>query len=56
MKDEPSLETKIDAVDIIIIFLVEYEKHMDHMLQRLERSVETLSKTDRHIESPMRTC
>ena len=47
---EPSLETKIDILDIIISFLMKHEKQIDNMLQRLERSVETLSERDRNIE------
>ena len=50
LTDEPALKTKTDVLDLIISFLMEHEKQMDHMLQRLEGIVETLSKSGRYIE------
>lgn len=50
MTDEPSIKTKTDILDLMISFLVEHEKQMDEMLQRLEGIVEKLSVKGRRIE------
>jgi len=52
LSDEPPFRTKTDVLDLLISFLREHEKQMDHMLQRLERVVETLSKMEPPIEHP----
>lgn len=44
MMGETSVKTKTDVIDLIICFLMDHEKYMDRMMQRLEKLVETLSK------------
>jgi hypothetical protein len=41
---EPSFNTKADVLDLIISFLMDHEKQMEQMLERLERVVETLTR------------
>lgn len=50
LTNEPSTKTKTDVLDLIISFLMEHEKQMDQMLQRLEGLVETLSKRGDDVE------
>jgi len=50
LSDEPPFKTKTDVLDLLISFLREHEKQMDHMLQRLEKIAETLPKRERHVE------
>lgn len=50
MSDEPPFKTKTDVLDLLISFLREHEKQMDHMLQRLEKIAEKMSKRERHVE------
>ena len=45
MTDESGLGTKTDVLDFVISFIVEHEKRMDQMVERLERAAEKLSKT-----------
>jgi hypothetical protein len=37
MTDEPTLRTKTDVLDLVISFMMEHEKQMDQMLERIER-------------------
>ena len=37
MTDEPSLKTKTDVLDLVINFIMDHEKRMDQMVERLER-------------------
>ena len=50
MTDEYSLKTKTDVLDLIISFLMEHEKQMDQMLQRIERIAETMSRSAHYTE------
>jgi hypothetical protein len=43
MTDEPTLRTKTDVLDLVISFMVEHEKQMDQMLERIERVADKLS-------------
>jgi len=42
VSDESSIKT--DVLDLIINFLMEHEKQLDQMMERLERLIETLTK------------
>ncbi len=44
MTDEPTLRTKTDVLDLVISFMVEHEKQMDQMLERIERVADKLSR------------
>lgn len=37
MTDEPSLKTKTDVLDLVISFIMDHEKRMDQMVERLEK-------------------
>ena len=50
MKDETSIKTQVDVLDLIISFLMSHEKRMDQIIQRLERLVETASRRDYYLE------
>jgi hypothetical protein len=43
MTDEPTLRTKTDVLDLVISFMMEHEKQMDQMLERIERIADRLS-------------
>lgn len=43
MTNEPDLRTKTDVLDLVISFLMEHEKQMDMMLERIENLTEKLS-------------
>lgn len=43
MTDEPTLRTKTDVLDMVISFMMEHEKQMDQMLERIERVADRLS-------------
>ncbi|UCH57890.1 MAG: hypothetical protein JSV18_03020 [Candidatus Bathyarchaeota archaeon] len=45
MNDEVDLKTKTDVLDLVISFLMEHEKKMDLIVQRLERISERLSRS-----------
>jgi hypothetical protein len=45
MTDESGLSTKTDVLDFVISFIVEHEKRMDQMVERLERASEKLSRS-----------
>ena len=47
---EFSFKTKADVLDLVISFLMEHEKQMDQMLERLERIVENLTR-EHYIEN-----
>jgi len=40
LTDEPSTQTKTDVLDLVISFLMDHEKQMDQMIQRLEKLFE----------------
>ena len=42
MTDEPTLRTKTYVLDLVISFMMEHEKQMDQMLERIERIVPLL--------------
>ena len=44
MKNDPSADSKTDVLDLIINFLLEYEKKMDHLIHRLETLLEEFTK------------
>ncbi len=44
MRDETGVKTKTDVLDLVISFIVEHEKRMDQMTERLERITENLGK------------
>jgi hypothetical protein len=45
MSDEISANTKYDVIDFVIQFLIDKEKNLDNLIQRLEKAVVNLSKT-----------
>lgn len=51
MSDEPSLKSKTDVLDLVISFMMEHEKQMDQMLERLARVTNKLSRDSRPISS-----
>lgn len=57
MRDEIGIKSKTDVLDFVISFIVEHEKRMDQMTERLERITEKLGK-GRHsvkkINSPVK--
>ncbi len=55
MRDEMGVKTRTDVLDFVISFIVEHEKRMDHMTERLERITEKLGKKRyavKKVESP----
>ena len=57
MRDEIGTKSKTDVLDFVISFIVEHEKRMDHMTERLERVTEKLVKkrySVRKTESPVK--
>jgi len=46
MNDELNVRTKTDVLDLVISFIMEHEKQMDTMTERLERIAEKLSRND----------
>ena len=57
MRDEMGMKSKTDVLDFVISFIVEHEKRMDHMTERLERITERLGKRRyavRKAESPVK--
>ena len=58
MTDEPNLRTKTDVLDLVISFMIDHEKQMDQMLERIEGVAEKLSSRDtrtNHISNPIET-
>ncbi len=57
MRDEIGMKSKTDVLDFVISFIVEHEKRMDHMTERLERITEKLGKKRyavKKVQSPMK--
>ncbi len=57
MRDEIGARSKTDVLDFVISFIVEHEKRMDHMTERLERITEKLGKKRyavKKVESPVK--
>jgi hypothetical protein len=57
MRDEIGMKSKTDVLDFVISFIVEHEKRMDIMTERLERITERLGKKRyvvRNSESPVK--
>jgi uncharacterized coiled-coil protein SlyX len=57
MRDEIDVKSKTDVLDFIISFIVEHEKRMDHMTERLEKITEKFGKrrySVRKAESPVK--
>ncbi len=44
MRDEIGVKSKTDVLDFVISFIMEHEKRMDHITERLERITEKLGK------------
>ena len=44
MSDEPDPKTKADVLDLVIGFVMEHEKRMDLLVERMERITEKMSK------------
>jgi len=44
VSDEYSTKTKTDVLDLIINFLMEHEKQLDKMMERLESLIQILNK------------
>jgi hypothetical protein len=44
LKNNSSADSKTDVLDLIINFLMEHEKQMDHLIRRLETLLEELTK------------
>jgi uncharacterized coiled-coil protein SlyX len=58
MRDEIGVKSKTDVLDFVISFIVEHEKRMDQMTERLERITEKIGKRRyavRKAESPVKT-
>ena len=47
MTDNISLKTKTDVIDLMIGFLVDYEKQMDEVTLRLDKIADKLTKVER---------
>jgi hypothetical protein len=50
MSDEPTLKTRTDVLDLVIGFIVEHEKRMNDMVERLERIADKLAKSNQHMD------
>jgi uncharacterized coiled-coil protein SlyX len=50
MRDEIDVKSKTDVLDFIISFIVEHEKRMDHMTERLEKITEKFGKSPEDFE------
>jgi len=65
VSDEYSTKTKTDVLDLIINFLMEHEKQLDQMMERLESLIQILTKgsnedkrtqaIERHQEPPSKS-
>jgi hypothetical protein len=49
MTDEPNLRTKTDVLDLVISFMMDHEKQMDQMLERIEKVTDKLSNNGARI-------
>jgi len=56
MRDEIGVKSKTDVLDFVISFIVEHEKRMDEMTERLERITEKMGKRRYSVrkESPVK--
>jgi hypothetical protein len=57
MRDEIGVKSKTDVLDFVISFIVEHEKRMDHISERLEKITEKFGKRRyavRKTESPVK--
>jgi uncharacterized coiled-coil protein SlyX len=57
MRDEIGVKSKTDVLDFVISFIVEHEKRMDQMTERLERITEKLGRRRYSVkkrESPVK--
>jgi uncharacterized coiled-coil protein SlyX len=57
MRDEIGVKSKTDILDFVISFIVEHEKRMDHMTERLEKVTEKFGKrrySVKKTESPVK--
>jgi hypothetical protein len=46
MTDEHTLKTKTDVIDLVIGFLVDYEKRLDDITERLDRIAEKMVRVE----------
>lgn len=54
MSDEPPMKTKTDVLDLIINFLMEHEKQLDGIVERLETLVEERPGNRLQIDEPQK--
>ena len=47
MTDKHTLKTKTDVIDLVIGFLVDYEKRMDEITERLDRIAEKMGRVEK---------
>jgi hypothetical protein len=52
MSDEPPMKTKTDVLDLIIGFLMEHEKQLDGIVERLETLTEEKPRNRLQIDEP----
>lgn len=52
MSDEPPMKTKTDVLDLIIGFLMEHEKQLDGIVERLETLTEEKLRNRLQIDEP----
>ena len=50
MSDEPTLKTRADILDLVIGFIVEHEKRMSEMVEKLERIADKLAKSSQRTD------
>ena len=53
MTDKPNLRTKTDVLDMVISFMMDHEKQMDQMLERIEKIADKLSNNGTRINTPL---
>jgi len=51
MTDGTSLKTKTDVIDLMIGFLVNYEKQMDEVTDRLDKIADKMARVERRANS-----
>ncbi|HUS78478.1 MAG TPA: hypothetical protein VM050_07445 [Patescibacteria group bacterium] len=51
VSDKSSLKTKTDVLDLIIGFIMEHEKRMDEIVERLEKLSDRMSREDRRRDT-----
>jgi hypothetical protein len=49
MSDEPSQKTKTEVLDLIISFIMDHEKRMDQIVERMERLSERTYRSSKRI-------